>query len=405
MPIYSYKAYDKQGNVKQGTVEANDEETATHLLEDSNLTVTTMTEEEKKALAINIEDLLPFLKRVSVKEKVIFTRQLSTMINAGLPLIECLNILSEQTKNKFFKEIIEEIAYDVEAGTNLSKSLSKHPGIFPEVFIGMVKAGEASGKLDEVLSKVADQLEGDYNMVSKIKSAMMYPAFILFFMVIIVGILIVFVMPQLKALFEDSGMQLPLPTRILLGLSSFLISYWWLALIILIGIIFGIRYWKHTPSGRKTWDLLKIKTPLIGNITQKIYMARFTRTLGTLLSGGISILEALKITSTTVGNSIYEESIGEIAKKVETGSLIATALKKDNLYPVMVYQMIEVGEKTGTADEILIRLAKFYENEADHLITGLSALIEPIIMVVIGVGVAIIVSAVIVPIYSLVGSF
>ncbi len=398
MPNFQYKAYDKDGNPKNGVVEATDQESAINLLRNLGLTVTSLEVEVKSALNVNIG----IGKKVKTKELVVFSRQLATMINAGLPLVGALRILQEQTDNKEFQNILDKIASDVEAGTSLSQALSKYPKTFNKVYVTLIRSGEASGRLDEVLLRIADQQEKDFNMMSKIRSAMAYPAFILVMLVGVVILMMVMVVPQLKSIFEESDVPLPLPTRILLVISNFTTHYWWLILIIIVGLVFGFRFWIMTPSGRRTWDATKLRIPVFGKLAELIYMTRFTRTLGTLVTGGLPILEALDITSDAIGNTLYRDAIQETAKKVEAGVGIGITLRKIKIFPVMVSQMIEVGEKTGNIDEILNRLSEFYENETDAMIKTLSSLLEPILMIIMGVGVGFLAIAIIMPIYSLV---
>jgi len=401
MPTFEYKAYDKEGNPKSGIVEAANEEAAAALLRDMNLTVVSLEMKVKPVWEITI----PALRVVSQKEIVVFSRQLATMIKSGLTLVNALRILQEQTENKEFKKILDKIATDVEAGTNLSRAMSKHPKVFNKVYVTMIRSGEASGKLDEVFLRLADQLEKNYGMIAKIRSAMAYPAFILVALVAVAILMIVMVIPQLKSLFEESGIQLPWTTRLLLAVSNFFRDYWYIALLIIVGVVFGFRFWISTKEGRKSWDKIKLKIPVFGNLARKIYMARFTRTLGTLIAGGLPILEALEITSEAIGNTLYQEGVEEAAKKVETGASLGTTLRKNKNFPVMVAQMIEVGEKTGNVEEILSRLADFFEAEVDAMTKTLSSLLEPILMVIMGIGVAIIVASVIMPIYGLVQAF
>lgn len=398
MPNFQYKAYDKDGNPKNGVVEATDQESAINLLINLGLTVTSLEVEVKSALNIGIS----IGKKVKPKELVVFSRQLATMINAGLPLVRALRILQDQSDNKAFQNILDKVSSNVEAGNSLSQALSKYPKTFNKVYVTMIRSGEASGRLDEVLLRISDQQEKDFNMMSKIRAAMAYPAFILVMLVGIIVLMMVMVVPQLKSIFEQSNVELPLPTKILLVISSFTTHYWWLLIIIIVSAVFGFRFWISTPSGRRTWDAAKLRIPVFGKLAELIYMTRFTRTLGTLVTGGLPILEALDITSDAIGNTLYKEAIQDTAKKVEAGVGIGTTLRKKKIFPVMVSQMIEVGEKTGNIDEILNRLSEFYENETDAMIKTLSSLLEPILMIIMGVGVGFLAVAIIMPIYGLV---
>lgn len=401
MPVFEYKAYDKEGNLKSGIVEAADREAAASLLREMNLTVTLLEEKVKRGWEITI----PIGRVVSPKELMVFSRQLATMINSGLTLVQALRILEEQSENKAFQKILDKVATDVEAGVALSQAMGRHPKVFNKVYTTLIHSGEASGKLDEVLLRLAEQLEKNYGMISKIRSALAYPLFILLALIGVAILMIVMVVPQLKSLFEESGLSLPWTTRLLIGVSNFFRDYWYLALLIILGAVFAFRFWISTTSGRKEWDRIKLKIPIFGNLALKIYMARFTRTLSTLIAGGLSILEALQITAEAVGNTVYQEGIEEAARKVETGSGLGVALRRNKNFPLMVSQMIEVGEKTGNVDEILSRLADFFESEVDAMTKALSSLLEPILMIIMGIGVAIIVASIIMPIYGLVQAF
>lgn len=399
MAQFTYKARDASGNVTEGLIEAANKQQVFELVKKYNLMPTSVKEKKEEGIKIDI----PFLHRVPFKSKVIFSRQLATMIDSGLSIVQSLKILAQQEKikNKKFSEIIEKVAADIESGISFSAALKKFSNVFPPIYTSLVESGEASGQLDEVLNRLATQMESDYDLRRKIRGAMMYPAFIIVAMVVAAVIVLTFVIPQLKALFEESGAELPVVTRILLATSDFLVNFWWITLFGLIGIIFSWRAFLKSKKGRKFWDGLKLRIPVLGNFIRNIYMTRFTRTLGTLISSGLPILESLTIVSGTIGNVLYKEEIEKLSKKVESGVDLSTPLKESNLFPTMVSHMVEVGEKTGSIDKVLNRLAKFFDNEVSNTVATLSTLLEPIILVVIGVGVAIFVGAVLLPIYQL----
>jgi len=401
MPNFQYKAYDKKGQLKTGLIEAANKEEASELLKNLNLTVTFLEEKVTHRFEIPIT----IGKKVSSKELVFFSRQLATMIKSGLTIIQSLRILEEQTANQEFKKMLTKIADDVETGISLSQALSRYPKTFNKVYVSMVKSGESSGRLEEALSVLADQLENNYKTISKIRSAMVYPSFILLLLIAVAILMIVMVIPQLKSLFEESNLELPWTTRLLIYVSDFFRNYWWVVILIVLIIIFGFYSWINSKEGRKKWDRIKLKIPIFGKLFQKIYLSRFTRNLGTLINSGLPILRALEISSEVIGNTLYEESINKAMKKVEAGSGLGKTLKRDENFPIMVAQMIEVGEKTGKIDDILIRLAEFFESEIDSTVKSISSLLEPILMVLMGVGVAILVASVIMPIYGLVQAF
>lgn len=399
MSTFFYKARDKQGNVKEGTIEAVSRQQVFDALKKYHLLATSITEKKK----LSVLSDLPSLKGVSLKSKVVFSRQLATMITAGLSITQSLKILQEQErpKNKKFADIIQSLASDIESGTTFSVALAKYPKVFSPIYVSLMKSGEVSGKLDEVLERIATQLEKDYDLKSKVKGAMMYPLFITVVMAVVGVVVVIFVMPQLKSLFEESSTKLPLITEILLKTSDFIRAYWWLVIGTLVGIIVGTRFFIKSERGRSFWDWFKLKIPVMGTLTKNIYMARFTRTLGTLIASGLPILDSLLIVSDTVGNVHYKKEIEHVSKEVENGVNLYTPLEKSNLFPTMVSHMIDVGEKTGSVDKILFKLADFFDNEVNNSVAVLSTMLEPIMLVIMGVGVGIFVGAVLLPIYKL----
>ncbi len=398
MPTYEYKARDEKGRERTGIVDAISEEVAADLLKDYKLTVVSLNPRKEK---LQLDKLLSIFGKVSAKEKVVFSRQLATMINAGLPIVQGLRILQEQVEKKQFKEVIFELANQVEGGSTFSSALAKYPKVFSNVYINLIKSGEVSGKLDEVLLRLAEQVEKDYDLQSKVKGAMYYPAFIIIALLLVGTVMIVFVIPQLESLFKEAGTELPFLTRMLLGLSKFIKNFWWLVIAVIITMIFGIKALIGTKEGRKFWDETKIRLPVFGPLSKKIYMARFTRTLATLIAGGLPILDALNITSDVIGNVVYKEGIDEAASQVESGVPMAAPLRRNKNFPIMVSQMISVGEQTGKVDEILNKLGDFFDNEVENMVKALSSLIEPILIIIMGIGVAILVLAIIMPIYNL----
>lgn len=398
MPVYVYKARNQQGELKKGLIEAINEEVAANILREHGLIPTLIKSKED---TFSLEKLRDSLTKIKTKEKLFFTRQLATMINAGLPIVQALNTLGEQISNKKFKEIILQIAGDVEGGLAFSEALSRFPDVFPKVYVALVKSGEVSGNLDKVLMNLATQMEKDYSVISKVRSAFYYPAFILVAMTAVIFLMMIYVIPQLTGIFQESGAQLPITTRLIISLSNFLVNFWYLVFILIIGAIFGFRSYINSEAGRRVWDNFKIKAPLIKNLLRQIYMERFTRTLGLLMQSGLSVLDALDITSEVVGNVIFKEIILKVKSKVEIGENISENLKQYPEFPTLVPQMIAVGEETGQIDDICLRLSKFFEEEVDNAVKGLTSLIEPVLMVFMGIAVGILVSAIIMPIYQL----
>ena len=399
MATFLYKARDKQGNKREGTVEATSRQQALDTLKKYHLLATSITEKKKRSILPDLSDL----RGISLKSKVVFSRQLATMITSGLSITQSLKILQEQErpKNKKFADIIQAITSDIESGTTFSEALAKFPKVFASIYVNLMRSGEASGKLDEVLDRIATQLEKDYDLRSKVRGAMMYPIFITVVMVIVAVIVVIFVMPQLKSLFEESSTKLPLVTEILLKTSDFVRGFWWLVIGFLVGTIVAFRFFLRSERGRNYWDWLKIRIPVMGTLIKNIYMARFTRTLATLIASGLPILDSLLIVSDTIGNVHYKKELEHVSKEVENGVSLYTPLEDSKLFPTMVSHMIDVGERTGSVDKVLFKLADFFDNEVNNAVNVLSTLLEPIMLVIMGIGVGLFVGAVLLPIYKL----
>jgi len=401
MPYFRYKATDENNEEAEGIVQAASQDIAADILADQELTIISMVEERISFW----ERSLKILNRVKIRDLVIFSRQLSVIVSATIPLVQGLRILVSQTESTVLKTIISEIADDVEGGAKLSAALNRHPEVFSDFFINIIRSGETSGKLDEVLNYLADQQEKDYDLMSKIKGAMIYPAFIITGLVVVGALMMILVIPQLTSVLTETGVDLPVSTKILIFISNFLTAYWWLLLII-IGLIFGVgRMLIQTPLGRHYFDVFKLRIPVFGKLFQKIILVRFTRSLYTLTTGGVSLTKSLEIVASVVGNDVYKRLIEETVAEVEDGNSIAAAFLRSKEMPVMVSQMLNLGEKTGRLDDILDKLANFYSREVSNIVTNLVSLLEPLIMTLIGVAVAILVSAIILPMYSLANSF
>lgn len=394
---YNYIAKTPTGEVTKGTVEASDINQARSQLVEKEVFVTSITAAPAKSMSF-----LPFFSKVKVKEKVVFTEQLAVMVKAGFPITRALTTIRRQTKNKNFQEIISKVEQSVRGGSALSEALLVHKETFSELYCEVVAAGEQSGNLDKVLRRLADDMEKSYQLSGKVRSALTYPIFVLVVMLLIVVAMLIFVVPQLKNLFSDMNIALPWTTRILISLSNFFVSFWWLFLLLIIGSVWGFRAYYKTEGGRVAIDRLKLKTPIIGGILRKIYLASFSRTLDTLISAGIPILDVFKTLSKTVGNEIYSKSILEARNKIEGGSTISKALIEDVNFPPLLTQLIEVGEETGDINSTLKTASDFFENEVDTTTRGLSSLIEPILIVVLGAGALFIILSIIMPIYNLV---
>jgi len=400
MAIFKYKALNKDKEVQSGMVEAASEEYVGEILAEKGFSVISVSEASTPQ-KIN----LSFLNRVKIKDVVIFSRQFSVLISANVAMVQALKILVDQTINLNLKIAVSEIADEVDAGSNLSEALSKRPNIFNNFYISVVKSGETSGKLDEVLNYLADEMEKDYDMMSKIRGAMIYPAFILSALLVVGAVMMIFVIPKLTAVLTESGAELPISTKILIGASGFLVKYWWLVLLLAVGLAAGFRFYTNRPQGRRQFDYLKLKLPIFGHLFQLIYLVRFTRSMNTLIVGGVTIANSLKVASEVVGNKIYQELIEETIKEVEDGNSISSVFITSDTIPKMVSQMLNIGEKTGKMDVILEKITNFYGREVSNMVTNLMTLMEPIIMILMGLAVGVMVAAVILPMYNMATQF
>lgn len=397
MAIYRYRARNNWGKIVSGAVEAVTENEAIELLNNKALIVLSLSETSKKTTSrgwnINIG-------KVKQKDLVIFSRQLSVMISATVPVVQALRILAQQTPSPVFTEKIIEMANDVDGGMKLSDSLAKHSKVFSNFYVAMVRSGETSGRLDDVLQYLADQMEKDYDLVSRIKGAMIYPVFIIVGMIVVGFLMMTFVVPQMTTMLIETGAELPFLTRILITISDFMNQYWFWVIIGFI-ILFGIfRFWVRSKAGHLAWDIVKIQIPIFGNLFKKIYIVRFTRGLSTLIRGGVPISIGLKITAEVVDNRAYKEVILDTVEEVEGGNSISTLFVKSKLMPKMLSQMMNIGERTGKLDVVLEKLSDFYSREIDNLVIGLTSLIEPFILVIMGVAVGGMVAAIMLPMFK-----
>jgi len=341
---------------------------------------------------------------VKTRDVVIFTRQFATMINSGLPLVQALDILAQQTENKALAEITRQVVYDVESGHTLADALRKHPKGFTDLYVNMVAAGEAGGILDTILLRLAQFLEKNDAIVRKVKGAMIYPAVIFSVAAIAVAVLLIFVIPTFQNMFASVNLQLPLPTRIVIGMSSILIHYWWLIIGVIGGSIYAINRYYKTAAGKLQIDTMMLRAPVLGDLLRKSAVSRFTRTLGTLISSGVSILDGLEITARTAGNMVIHNAVMESRASIAGGETISAPLQKSKVFPPMVISMIAVGEQTGGLDEMLSKIADFYDEEVDAAVSALLSLMEPIMIVVLGVIVGGMVVAMYLPIFDMVNA-
>lgn len=393
---FKYNVRDKTGKVINGKLEGENREAVATKLRQMGYIVLDL--EEDRIAQLN---KITFGTSVKTKDVTIFARQFATMINAGLSLTKCLSILGDQTESKEMKDVITQLTRDVEAGQSLSEAMMKHPKIFPPLFYNMVKAGETGGVLDEVLLRVADLMEQDAQLKGRVKSAMMYPMVISILVVVVVIAMMVFVVPTFIDMFSGAGRELPLPTQVLVAISNYVASIKGVITAIVLAILYVVfKQWISTNSGRFIWDGIKLRMPVAGNIIRKTSVARFTRTFGTLVAAGVPILSAMDIVADTAGNEVVSRALKTARAAIKEGETIATPLSESPVFPSMVVQMVAVGEETGALDTMLVKIAEFYDEEVATAVDGLSAALEPIIMVVLAVVVGFIVIALYMPMFQ-----
>lgn len=397
---FKYSARDTATNkIIHSSVKADSEKAAAKLLIAQGLMPLELTESSESE-----NFLSKFLNKVPTKARIVFTRQLSTLINAGLPLAQSLHTVREQTEHKHLQAIVQDVITGIEGGSTLSASFAKHPDVFDDVYIALVSAGEVSGTLDKALERIADQQEKDAEIMSKVKGAMVYPAIVSLVMVGVIVFMLVTVVPQIQKLYKDLHQELPLATAIMVGAANILIHYWGIILIVVgVLIYFGIT-WSKTTAGVKVVDAIKLNVPMFGPLFKKLYMARFARSTETLMSTGVQMLETLRISARAVNNVHVAEEINRAAEKVKDGKALSLALKGEDYILPLVPQMISIGEQSGGIDAMLGKAATFYENELDNTIKAISTMIEPILMVALAGVAGLMIGAVLLPIYSLVGS-
>jgi type IV pilus assembly protein PilC len=403
MPTYVFKGRNRMNEIVAGERVADDGEALRQILRKEQVTLTSVKE---KGREIGIPKLVG-RRKVNSKDLAIFTRQFSVMIDAGLPLVQCLDILAQQQQNKYFQQVLAQVRQDVEEGSTLAAAMSRHPRVFDQLYSNMVEAGETGGILDLILQRLSTFIEKVVKLKRDVMSAMIYPVAVILMAVCAVAVIMIVVIPQFQSIFLGllgPGEPLPLPTRIVVGISNFLAGWGGLCtLVVIIGIVVAIHFYRKTPKGRKRIDTILLKVPVIGSILLKIAIARFSRTLSTLLSSGVPILQSLDITARTAGNMVIEEAIISIRTAVEQGKSFVEPLRAANIFPHMVAQMVGIGEQTGALDAMLGKIADFYESEVDAAIANLLTLIEPLLIGFLGVTIGSIVIAMYMPMFSLIG--
>ena len=399
---YRYKAKTQKGKTFSGVIEATSSELVMEMLHRRNLIVTEMEEIEKVSIYKKEIKILP--ERVKPKDLVFLFKQLSSLFSANVPLVEAITAVGKQSSSNFLRQILAEMTSDVDGGMAFSEALSRHPKAFSAFVENMVKTGEAIGNLERVLEYLSAHVERSYALTAKIKGAMYYPAFILGAIGVVVVIMLVFVMPQMSGMFAEFGVDLPLPTKVLVALSDFFVNYGWILFLGLFAL--GIFIWKYvkTPTGRRIKSKIEIKLPIIGLLFQNIYLSQLAENLGTLIKGGLPIVQSLGIVAEVVGNTLYKDTIRNCQNAVRRGETIASTFSESEIIPPVFSQMVSAGEKSGKTQDVLIDLAKFYNEEVDTMISNLMSLLEPVLIVIMGIMVGFIAAAVLLPVYQLSGS-
>ncbi|MDR7419649.1 MAG: type II secretion system F family protein [Armatimonadota bacterium] len=400
MAVFRYSAKDNSGRLISGVIEADNDAMVIERLRDMGFFITNL---ERTVERTDVFQYLQGLFGIGLKDLAIFSRQFSTMVNSGLSLVRTMSILEQQTTNRRLREIIAAVRADVEAGRPLSDAMARHPKAFSSLYVNMVKAGETGGVLDEVLDRVATYLEKEQALRSKIRSAMVYPTLLtvaalggLFFMTIVI-------LPQFENLFKElgSGGQLPLPTRMAMAVSAFIRTYWWAGVIAVVALVYVLRRYLQTPGGRQRYDRFKLKMPVLGELNRKIVVARFTRTLGTLISSGVPIMQSLEVVSKAIDNTVIGNAIEAVRASIREGQTIAIPLQFSGVFPPMVVQMAKVGEETGQLEQMLEKVADFYDVEVETTVASLTSMLEPLLIIFMGVVVGAMVISLYLPIFAL----
>ena len=397
MPVYKWVAETKKGKILKGELEAGDERIAQLQLKRRNLTIKKIKPKPKDLF----ENVAFFQPKITAKDVVIFTRQFSTMIDAGLPLVQGLTILAAQTENKTFQNVLKRVTKDVEGGSSLAEALKKHPKVFDGLYVNLVAAGEIGGILDTILQRLAAYIEKAEKLKTRIKGAMTYPIIVVAIAVLVISVILIFVIPVFQEMFSSFGKALPVPTQIVVNMSDFLKGNIHYVIGAFIVFVFVFKKYRNTKKGRKQTDALALKLPVFGNLLKKSAVARFTRTLGTMISSGVPILDALEIVAKASGNVVLEEIIYEVRSSIAEGQTIAEPLSEADIFPRMVVQMISVGEATGALDTMLNKIADFYDDEVDAAVEALTSMLEPLLMVFLGGAIGGLVIAMYLPIFQM----
>jgi len=395
MAKFLYKAKNTSGDIVSGSVIADNDMQAESILLKNSLILVDLEPEKVEGF------MLSFLNKFTIHDKLMFARQLSTMVAAGISLPKAMGIIAVQTSNERAKSIYYKIISDLESGLTFSTALAKHPNVFDPVIIAVIRSGEQTGNLDKVLDQLAKQFERDNSLVTKIRNALLYPAVILVAMIAIGVTMMVYIVPKFKEIFTSSGVQLPLATKMLIGFSDSMIGYWYVYLIFVIGLYIGLRAFTISDYGEYFFDTMKLRLPVINRISEGVYITRLAQTLSMMSRSGVPILESIKLVATTINNRVYQDGLQYAAGQVERGLPLSVPLAKNSNFPILLSQMVAVGEQTGHLEGIMEKLGQYYEEETNEKIKGMASLIEPVLMILIGIAVAFIVISVITPIYKI----
>lgn len=397
MSVFVWEGRYADGSIKKGEIEAQNKASATMILRRQRILPTKVKAKPKQ--------IVLFTPKIKTKDLVIFTRQFATMINAGLPLVQCLDILASQQPNPSFKKILSQIKTDVEGGATFADALNKHPSVFDDLFVNLVAAGELGGVLDTILERLSEYLEKNEALKNKVKGAMTYPSIVSAVAIGVVAVLMLFVIPTFQDLFSQFGAALPGPTQIVVSLSHFTQSYWIVMLALVIILYIAFKWFKSQEKGKFYLDTLALKLPIFGNLLRKVAVAKFTRTLGTMISSGVPIMDGLEITSKTAGNKIVENAIVKVRSSISQGKTMSEPLGESGIFPGMVVQMVAVGEATGAMDQMLSKIADFYDAEVDNAVDALTSALEPLMMVFLGGIIGFVLIAMYMPIFQMASAF
>lgn len=396
---FNFKAKSQTGEYKEGTIEANSKEAAVALLQKNNFLPVSLEGENEGFNWVKL--ILKQYERVTVKELMVFFRQLAILIEARVPIIMSLSAITEQTGNKYFVKVIKEMINDIQDGMSLSGAMEKHKDVFSNLAINIIKAGEASGNLKKSIDYVAENIEKNYNLASRVKSALMYPCIVLVVFFLVGFFAVSFIIPRLTSVIKELNADIPWYTQIMISTGDFMAVYWWAVAIIILGFAGGVYYYARSEEGKREWDRMKIKLPIVGVILRDVYLARFAENLSVLLTSGVPIIRALNIVSSVVNNITYESIFLHASEEVKKGGNMSNVFKKSPEIPPMVSHMVKIGEDSGQIDSVLVHISKFYDQETERMTRNLSSLLEPILMVVIGLAVGFMAFAILMPIYGM----